>query len=75
MYFWKPLPLLVLGGGEMISDVYLDHSTYAEPPSRFVYLFLFDSCITYHNKWSMLAWIEITSLIPSAVYPKLAEQH
>ncbi|MCH99447.1 cysteine desulfurase 2 chloroplastic-like, partial [Trifolium medium] len=24
-----------LGGGEMISDVYLDHSTYAEPPSRF----------------------------------------
>ncbi|XP_004502227.1 cysteine desulfurase 1, chloroplastic [Cicer arietinum] len=24
-----------LGGGEMISDVYFDHSTYAEPPSRF----------------------------------------
>ncbi|CAJ1962878.1 unnamed protein product [Sphenostylis stenocarpa] len=24
-----------LCGGEMISDVYLDHSTYAEPPSRF----------------------------------------
>ncbi|GMH02422.1 hypothetical protein Nepgr_004261 [Nepenthes gracilis] len=24
-----------LGGGEMISDVYLDHSTYAEPPARF----------------------------------------
>ncbi|XP_061366919.1 cysteine desulfurase 1, chloroplastic isoform X2 [Gastrolobium bilobum] len=24
-----------LGGGEMISDVYLDHSSYAEPPSRF----------------------------------------
>ncbi|XP_021734278.1 cysteine desulfurase 1, chloroplastic-like [Chenopodium quinoa] len=24
-----------LGGGEMISDVYLDHSTYANPPSRF----------------------------------------
>ncbi|KAL8042398.1 hypothetical protein ABFX02_09G047800 [Erythranthe guttata] len=24
-----------LGGGEMISDVYLDYSTYAEPPSRF----------------------------------------
>ncbi|KAK6148614.1 hypothetical protein DH2020_019526 [Rehmannia glutinosa] len=24
-----------LGGGEMISDVYLDHSTFAEPPSRF----------------------------------------
>ncbi|XP_009598619.1 cysteine desulfurase 1, chloroplastic-like [Nicotiana tabacum] len=24
-----------LGGGEMIADVYLDHSTYAEPPSRF----------------------------------------
>ncbi|CAO2837425.1 unnamed protein product [Amaranthus hypochondriacus] len=24
-----------LGGGEMISDVYLDHSTYAAPPSRF----------------------------------------
>ncbi|KAK4479407.1 hypothetical protein RD792_014920 [Penstemon davidsonii] len=26
---------LFSGGGEMISDVYLDHSTYAEPPSRF----------------------------------------
>ncbi|XP_010475649.1 PREDICTED: cysteine desulfurase 1, chloroplastic-like [Camelina sativa] len=24
-----------LGGGDMISDVFLDHSTYAEPPSRF----------------------------------------
>lgn len=24
-----------LGGGEMISDVFLDYSTYAEPPSRF----------------------------------------
>lgn len=24
-----------MGGGEMIQDVYLDHSTYAEPPSRF----------------------------------------
>ncbi|GLJ36834.1 hypothetical protein SUGI_0743170 [Cryptomeria japonica] len=24
-----------LGGGEMIADVYMDHSTYAEPPSRF----------------------------------------
>ncbi|CAK9184855.1 unnamed protein product [Ilex paraguariensis] len=24
-----------LGGGEMISDVFLDHSTYADPPSRF----------------------------------------
>ncbi|GBG87775.1 hypothetical protein CBR_g45931 [Chara braunii] len=24
-----------LGGGEMIQDVYLDHSTYAEPPNRF----------------------------------------
>ncbi|KAJ4824121.1 Cysteine desulfurase 1, chloroplastic [Turnera subulata] len=24
-----------LGGGEMISDVFLDHSTYQEPPSRF----------------------------------------
>ncbi|GAV57322.1 Aminotran_5 domain-containing protein [Cephalotus follicularis] len=24
-----------LGGGEMISEVYVDHSTYAEPPSRF----------------------------------------
>ncbi|KAK9999388.1 hypothetical protein SO802_018991 [Lithocarpus litseifolius] len=24
-----------LGGGEMISNVFLDHSTYAEPPSRF----------------------------------------
>ena len=24
-----------MGGGEMISEVFLDHSTYAEPPSRF----------------------------------------
>eukprot|EP00898_Chlorokybus_atmophyticus_P000936 jgi/Chlat1/1843/Chrsp14S02228 len=24
-----------MGGGEMIADVFLDHSTYAEPPSRF----------------------------------------
>ncbi|CAH1440352.1 unnamed protein product [Lactuca virosa] len=24
-----------LGGGEMISEVFLDHSTYADPPSRF----------------------------------------
>lgn len=24
-----------LGGGEMIAEVFLDHSTYAEPPSRF----------------------------------------
>nr|GEV42892.1 cysteine desulfurase 1, chloroplastic-like [Tanacetum cinerariifolium] len=24
-----------LGGGEMIKDVFLDHSTYADPPSRF----------------------------------------
>lgn len=24
-----------MGGGEMIADVYMDHSTYAEPPSRF----------------------------------------
>ncbi|CAN0902652.1 Cysteine desulfurase 1, chloroplastic [Linum grandiflorum] len=24
-----------LGGGEMISDVFFDHSTYADPPSRF----------------------------------------
>lgn len=23
------------GGGEMIKDVYLDRSTYAEPPARF----------------------------------------
>lgn len=29
---------LFSGGGEMISDVFLDHSTYAEPPSRFVNL-------------------------------------
>lgn len=27
---------MALGGGEMISDVFLDHSTYAEPPSRLV---------------------------------------
>lgn len=24
-----------MGGGEMIQDVFLDHSTYAEPPGRF----------------------------------------
>ena len=24
-----------MGGGEMIQDVFLDHSTYAPPPSRF----------------------------------------
>lgn len=24
-----------MGGGEMIQDVYLDHSTYALPPARF----------------------------------------
>lgn len=24
----------VSGGGEMIADVFLDHSTYADPPSR-----------------------------------------
>lgn len=24
-----------MGGGEMIRDVYFDHSTYQEPPSRF----------------------------------------
>lgn len=29
---------LLLGGGEMISDVFLDHSTYAEPPSRLAIL-------------------------------------
>ncbi|KAF9594569.1 hypothetical protein IFM89_033539 [Coptis chinensis] len=28
-----------LGGGEMISDVFLDYSTYAEPPSRLMNLF------------------------------------
>lgn len=25
-----------VGGGEMISDVFLDHSTYLDPPSRLV---------------------------------------
>ncbi|RWR92240.1 cysteine desulfurase 1, chloroplastic [Cinnamomum micranthum f. kanehirae] len=37
-----------LGGGEMISDVFLDHSTYAEPPSRYVNLcsLCFD-CVQY----------------------------
>ncbi|MCO5580472.1 hypothetical protein L7F22_034340 [Adiantum nelumboides] len=30
----KELPPF-LGGGEMIAEVFLDHSTYAEPPSRF----------------------------------------
>lgn len=26
------------GGGEMISEVFLDHSTYADPPSRLINL-------------------------------------
>ncbi len=26
-----------MGGGEMIQDVFLDHSTYADPPSRSAY--------------------------------------
>lgn len=30
----------ITGGGEMIADVFLDHSTYAEPPSRSVSLLL-----------------------------------
>lgn len=39
-FLWGKLEVLeqmppFLGGGEMIQDVYLDHSTYAEPPSRF----------------------------------------
>lgn len=29
-------PYMALGGGEMISDVFLDHSTFAQPPSRLV---------------------------------------
>ena len=32
---WHALSLS--GGGEMISDVYLDYSTYADPPSRLVF--------------------------------------
>lgn len=42
--------LSFLGGGEMISDVFLDHSTFAEPPSRLVsdleFTFFFDECIS-----------------------------
>ncbi|DBB03502.1 TPA: Cysteine desulfurase 1, chloroplastic [Trebouxia sp. C0006] len=39
-FLWGKLEVLeqmppFQGGGEMIQDVYLDHSTYAEPPSRF----------------------------------------
>lgn len=39
-FLWGKLEVLetmppFLGGGEMIQDVFLDHSTYAEPPSRF----------------------------------------
>ncbi|KAK3027405.1 hypothetical protein RJ639_042084 [Escallonia herrerae] len=34
--------ILKPGGGEMIFDVFLDHSTYAEPPSRLVSCFLLD---------------------------------
>lgn len=29
--------LVFVGGGEMIADVFLDHSTYAESPSRYVW--------------------------------------
>jgi selenocysteine lyase/cysteine desulfurase len=32
--WWQSMPPF-LGGGEMIKDVYLDRSTYADPPSRF----------------------------------------
>lgn len=36
----------IAGGGEMISDVYLDHSTYTEPPSRLVACkFVLDLCL------------------------------
>ena len=35
-FFIFPCFFEIPGGGEMISDVYLDHSTYAEPPSRLV---------------------------------------
>lgn len=31
--------VLYVGGGEMISDVFLDHSTFADPPSRLVDFF------------------------------------
>jgi len=39
-FLWGKLELLEsmrpwMGGGEMIQDVYLDHSTYAPPPGRF----------------------------------------
>lgn len=35
-FFFLPIST---GGGEMISDVFLDHSTFADPPSRLVDLF------------------------------------
>lgn len=44
-----------VGGGEMIADVFLDHSTYAEPPSRLAYS-------THHNldsaddRWILGLW-------------------
>ncbi|EXC10042.1 Cysteine desulfurase 2 [Morus notabilis] len=34
-FITEPMISHLLGGGEMISDVFLDHSTYAEPSSRF----------------------------------------
>lgn len=41
-FSFSPYPLQMLesmtpwmGGGEMIQDVFLDHSTYAAPPARF----------------------------------------
>lgn len=35
-FFFLPIST---GGGEMISEVFLDHSTFADPPSRLVDLF------------------------------------
>ncbi|KAM7532193.1 hypothetical protein LguiB_035603 [Lonicera macranthoides] len=39
-----------LGGGEMISDVFLDYSTYAEPPSRQVPNLLLNLEIIYESR-------------------------
>lgn len=57
-----------VGGGEMISDVFLDHSTYAEPPSRLVNVlvsfFLGVSHMICHLK-SHFKWIRFEAGTPA----------
>lgn len=51
----------IAGGGEMISDVFLDHSTYADPPSRLVEL-IYYNIFTTLNFASTIESIEHGSL-------------